>query len=79
MYKTTPNFLVKNLGFELLPVYKMTSILVEGAPHGWLKVRDSITTDPQYEELAWRMVLSFEYVVTMAKFTVFVLCNSRCF
>ena len=53
--------------------------MVEGATHGWLMVRDSITADAQYEGLAWRFIPSLEYVVTMAKFTVFVLHNSRCF
>ena len=39
-------------------------------------VRDSITANSQYEGLAWRLVPSLDYVVTMAKFTVFVLHNS---
>ena len=54
----------------------MTPLIVEGAPDGWVMVRDSITADAQYEGLAWWLVPSLEYVVAMAKFTVFVL-NSK--
>ena len=54
-------------------------LMVEGAPHGWLMVRDSITADVQYERLAWWFIPSLEYVVTMAEFIVFVLHNSKCF
>ena len=39
-------------------------------------VRDSITADVQYEGLVWLFVPLLEYIVTMAKLTVFVLHNS---
>ena len=74
-----PIFLGKNSGFKPLPVYKTTPLMAEGAPHDWLMVSDSITADAQYEGLVWLFLPLLEYVVTMAKFTVFVLHNSRCF
>ena len=43
-----PIFLGKNSGFKPLPVYKTTPLMVQGAPHVWLMVRNSITADQLY-------------------------------
>ena len=55
-------------------MYKTTPLNFGRSPRGWLRVRNSVTADPQYEGLAWRLVLSFEYIVTMGKFS---LCSAQ--